>query len=448
MAGYTPKSFRPDPAPAATGGGAWRPKSFRAEAPAAPVEQQIGAVRAFGDSMADWGTAGFADELGGGLQALMQGITKAQRGADGQPLRMEDVYRQARGENRRERKLGAEQQPVASALGAGAGILTGAAMLPAAGTVGGAAAIGAGLGAASGLGQSEADLTKGDFGGAGIDSALGAGFGAVTGGIGAKVAQAVTRKMTGLGAKAGQKVAQADAQIDEMAQAKVREQLAQKAGELAGETQKGNRFVENIMRLAPDATPEERAAIEVLEKSGVMPQLRSQLLKSNLADLPKQAQTMGLRRAEMEALQGGSEEAFAAAREAIANPRAQTDPRFKRYAGQWIGKPLGATIGAAVGGAPGAFIGAEAGSLAFGQLRPMQHAIKRMVTHPAVTKRVLGLAQRALSGDGQAAAALGRSAPIITRSFAEGGERAATIVHALLLEKDPEYRAQVEALAE
>jgi len=115
-------------------------------------------------------TAGFADEVSGGMEALWEA-------AKGNPTTFGELYKAKRDESRANFKKAEEANPktyMAGQLGGavGTGIATGGAGLGAL----------VAQGAAQGLGSSEADLTEGEFGEALKDTATGAGTAAILGG--------------------------------------------------------------------------------------------------------------------------------------------------------------------------------------------------------------------------------------------------------------------------
>ncbi len=142
----------------------------------APENKGPGVVESVARGVKQGVTLGFGDEITGAIESAL--TTK--------------TYQQARNEAR----ANDEAAKKAHRWGFGIGEVLGgfAAPIPGAGEAGLAAmaARGAAVGGISGLGNSEADLTKGDVGGAAKDVAYGAGIGAALGaGIGAagKIAQ-------------------------------------------------------------------------------------------------------------------------------------------------------------------------------------------------------------------------------------------------------------------
>lgn len=137
---------------------------------------------------------GFSDEIYGGAAALADAIRRG--GLD----HMGEGYRSARDASRGEDKVARDANPYtydASSVGGGlAGLAAAVASLPATAAaaatgVGGAAA----LGAASGLGSSKSDLTKGDVGGAAVDTAIGGALGYGFGKAGEKISNAVAKRI-------------------------------------------------------------------------------------------------------------------------------------------------------------------------------------------------------------------------------------------------------------
>jgi hypothetical protein len=128
-----------------------------------------GKLESFARGAAQGLTAGFADEIVGGIESLASDKT----------------YKQARDESRANFAVASEANPVTSTLGSLAGGV-GSAAIPGLGTVGsglaGALATGAKLGAINALGNSNADLTEGQVGDATLDTLKGAGVGALLGG--------------------------------------------------------------------------------------------------------------------------------------------------------------------------------------------------------------------------------------------------------------------------
>ena len=182
-----------------------REKLGGSSAPSEPGSE-IGYGESFARGAAQGATFGFADEIAGAAGAVGASLS-------GDPRSFGDAFRAERDESRAAFRAAEEANPKISLAG---NLIGGAAVpLPGGGVVGlgraalrggqairagakAGAKVGAATGAAFGLGSSEADLTRGDFGGAARDTAqgavvggaLGAGVGAAERGI-ARVARGV-----------------------------------------------------------------------------------------------------------------------------------------------------------------------------------------------------------------------------------------------------------------
>lgn len=128
------------------------------------IEQHpsISAMQGF----ANVGTAGFADEIGAAINAPFSGST----------------YQELRDQYREGEKISADVNPKSYYGGMVAAAIPALFAGGAPQSLGQAVKTGAGIGAVSGLGSSEADLTKGEFGEAAKDTAIGGLTGAAIGG--------------------------------------------------------------------------------------------------------------------------------------------------------------------------------------------------------------------------------------------------------------------------
>lgn len=181
---FDPKAFIAAAGPGATlpAPAGFNPKAFIAAAggaqPEAPAdeEDQPSMLESAGRGALSGLTLGFDDEIGGALKAAFTDKT----------------YAQARDELRAKKKAAQQANPWTYGLSE----ILGGAATPGLGAVGAAkegvtaartaitaAKAGAAAGALGGLGNSEADLTKGDVGGALKDTASGAAAGAATGAL-------------------------------------------------------------------------------------------------------------------------------------------------------------------------------------------------------------------------------------------------------------------------
>jgi hypothetical protein len=93
------------------------------------------------------------------------------------------------------------------------------------------------------------------------------------------------------------------------ASTEVAEQVQSAAGQLGAETQKGSRYIENLMRLKESMTPEQRALYESMEASGVVPGLQRSVAGGTLAAVPDQAATIAAKKAALDAAQSGAPDA-------------------------------------------------------------------------------------------------------------------------------------------
>ncbi len=186
----------------------------------APSAKKPSAMASFGRGVAEGGTFGFVDELGGALGSLFAPKSNVKLGAAAQPaqddtpalraLKQDALEKQTAFDKERERlgsythlrdrvREGGDEARAANPKAFFAGELTGgvaatAPLAPAA-TLGKAAAFGAGQGAVAGLGNSRAELTNptlGDVARAAGDTALGAGFGAAGGVVGYGIGKGIS----------------------------------------------------------------------------------------------------------------------------------------------------------------------------------------------------------------------------------------------------------------
>lgn len=151
----------------------------QAQAPAVARAPSVSKAESVARGALQGATLGFADEASAGLGAVMQKL------ATDDPETLAEIYRRYRNEKRAENDTARQDNPGSYLGGQVIGGLA-TALLPggAPSTALRAVGVGAGYGAAGAAGASEADLTKGDIKGAAVDTAIGAGAGAVAGGMG------------------------------------------------------------------------------------------------------------------------------------------------------------------------------------------------------------------------------------------------------------------------
>lgn len=375
---------------------------------------------------------GLNDEAQGAVAAFVRKMMGEKTGLNdlvtGKDRSFGGLYRSERDEERGQQHEAQERSPWAYGGGELAGGLS--VPLPASkgatvmGRVGKSALTGLGLGAALGFGNSDADLTQGEVGQAALDTGLGAVAGGVGGALGQGVAEGVGKLASGINAFAGRKAAQARHDLDVLATERVGEQLRSLGGEAGEAAQKGNRFVENLMRLESSGsmTPTQQAELAALKASGQWDTLIQQLAESNLADLPGQAAEIQAKRALLSGAQANKQQAFAAARKEVANPMAQLMPRIKRYAAPAAAAVMGPTALAGAG------------------IRPALQAAGRMFKHPSLRKPVFELIEAATRMNPSLMGKYGR----LLAQAAEQGEERLSATHFVLAQQDPEYRKAME----
>ncbi|HET9554898.1 MAG TPA: hypothetical protein VFP50_18175 [Anaeromyxobacteraceae bacterium] len=377
--------------------------------------------------------------------------------------------------------VGGSLVPALATSGAGAGAGAGAA----AGRVaGGAKALlqAAGQGVVAGAGFSDASTPFGIA----SDSALGGALGVAGYGAG----KALEKGASYVGGALSRAIDAARARAGVQAAKEVGEQIQSAAGQLGAETQKGSRYVENLMRLEESMTPEQKALYEGLKAKGVVPGLQQSVAQGTLDALPQQAGSIAAKQAALDALREGAEQATAERAQGLMRPQFGTDvksflksyaePLAWSYAGNKLAEWMGATpeeralaAGAAgvIGGRtragkalmarvtrPGNQIAMSevAGAAARGLSSAAQPIVRFGVpaaamaftseakAQPQSTPEVL---QGLVSGKAQPPPAL---APYLSslRDAASRGGDALAANHFLLYNNDPKYRAAMDSISQ
>lgn len=356
-------------------------------------------------------TFGFGDEAAAAVESVLPSFLRndVSRKAVGDGATVAERYRNAR-DYYRGRNAAAEESNPGTYL---AGQVTGAVAAP-----GGAArGLGRALagGATMGAGYSEADVTKGDVGGLVSDAAVGAGFGAAGHGAG-KLLRGGLGRLTRSGA---QQEALATAKAGAQAAEETAGKLQSAAGALGGETQKGSRYVENLMRLEQTMTPQQRALYQQLQAQGVVPNLQQSVAQGTLDALPAQAATIAAKRAELAVLQQAAPAATAARAQDLLRPQVKADAKsFAKSYAEPLAWALGAQqIGNAVGLDP-----AQQGILAgaAGIVGGRTRAGKALAT------RLNRPGHQAAIGRAKQAAAQGQAAQLLEAILRRGAPSAAT----------------------
>lgn len=209
----------------------------------------------------------------------------------------------------------------------------------------------AGTGLAAGSGYSEADEAIGLLRDTALGGALGLG-GHALGSAAGKVFGWVAGKGRALAGAARGKAASQAAE-------EVAAQVASARGQLGAETQKGSRYVENLMRLHDGMSPEQKAAYALLVEKGVVPDLTQAVAQGTLDALPEQAGTIASKRAALDALTAEAPSLAAKRTGQLLTPQKAADLRsfLKSYAEPLAWGAAGYGIGDALDLSPGAKAG-------------------------------------------------------------------------------------------
>lgn len=295
--------------------------------------QQPGRVESAGRGALQGATAGFADEGAAFFDALIPGLSRAVNkdvlaGAPGDAS-FGDRYRTARDYYRGVNTQAREANPGSYLAGEVGGALI---PIPGAGAASGGRALlrAGGQGAVQGVGYSGADLTRGEVG----ELAKDASIGTVTG-VGGQIASAGLGRLVAAGReRAARLLTSAQKRAADQAEKEIAEQLASARGQLGAETQKGSRQVENLMRLEPALTPEQRTVYQMLQAQGIVPNLQQSVAQGTLERLPGQAATIAERKAAVEALEAAAPDAIASRTKDLLTPQVRKDTRsfLKSYA--------------------------------------------------------------------------------------------------------------------
>lgn len=404
------------------------------EAPAEPESGIMDALRSIAQSAGAVGrgaaqgiTGGFADELQGGIEALLGGASK---------LPIAERYRRGRDESRAAFKAAEEANPTEYMIGDVGGSLAASAVpfgaaargaslaakgATAAGRVGRALGAGAGLGALGSVGASEADTTKELL----KDMAIGAGIGTGAGALGG----ATGELGRWVGSKGRTIVENAEKKIAELAEKKQAKLIASLKGALGGESQKASRLEENLRRTMNDRdlNPALRQEARALLASPEGVRLRERVMRNTMRDAPGQE-------AAVEAAEDALREAAEAGEKNIADDiargrslgetyRTQVAPRFatmgSRFIPPLIGSVLGSGGGALLGGEGnrgiGSGVGGTLGTLAGITLGNPTIVMRNMVRAPSVQRAVgLGLERKLapLLSSGVTPSVLGAGTPL------------------------------------
>lgn len=357
-----------------------------------------------------------------------------------------DQYRQPRDSERAANRAAREANPALYT----AGEIGGAALqsfIPGLGTLGAGRTLarsmggGAAVGAISGLGASEADLTKGDVGGAVEDMAIGA----AAGGVAGAAAHGVGRVVGAIRNRAGQGVRLAEADAAQKAVERAQGAVRVARSSVGGEAAAGLNAVAKAEEVAANASSSFTPA-QVAQARAWLATPEALALRQNAAQnvLDRGAGRLGgsLQSAQ-NVLQGAEANATPRAVEAaaaadLANPiRRELAPRAWTLGHRLLPVAL-AGIGAAVGGPEGAAVGTGLGAvMALTQGRP-GIMIRNAIRSPGVRKLVWEFVESAARGG-----MLSRFGPMLQRALTEGGTDGGMAIHEALMSERSEYLDEV-----
>ncbi len=404
---------------------------------------------------AQGGTLGFADELGGAMQGGLQHIANGLptgalewAGIDNRYLeRPGEVYRAARDENRLADKTSQQAAPgmyLAGEIGGGLATLAAA---PAAAGFKGAVKAGSLIGAGSGLGSSEADLTRGEFAGAGVDAGLGMAGGATfgAGGYGAGKAAAWARNKV-LSKTAGF-IDRATRDAGEQAAKKAAADLASANGAIGGQSSAAMRALEHMERILTDelapAAQKEQARIFLASAEGraLIDSARQSVLDEAPRILGRLKGSQELRGVAKAATSEGA--LVGATDEILSDPVGkQLVPRLKTMASRAVPAAVASYVGNQIDGGEGAAIGGALGLGASMIIGRPGTAMANAIKSPAVRKGVGDLIQWTLK---TAPDKLGEFAGPLQKAVGRGPEQFA-VTHFVMQQQNPAYRKVLMAL--
>jgi len=404
-------------------------------APIGGAPTQTGAgFRAFvGGSLQNFAdeAAGKTYEAGSYLRNLINGL-----GTDEAESRRTDDYRHGRDTTRQVQAQDREAFPK-TVIGTGMlGDATSQAVM-AAGTLGasltpGGMAITGGL---SGLGASEADLTRGEYGRAALDTGTGASFGY---GLG-KAGDIVTPSAKGfIRRRIGRATGDAAAEVER----KASQALGGGISKVGAETSAARNALEVAREIlsSPHATPKQLATAKAIMDSPESVALLRGVYDNTLERLPSRLGGIETARTALDPLRGAASPAgiTAATEERLSGAGRRIASRWPHAVNKLL--PIATTaIGASVGDGPeGAALGAGLGlgaSLVMGRGGTVAANLMR---DPAIRRAAWKATETALKAGG---AVLGKFGPFLAREYQRNPAYARAIDEALMSE-EPEYAAR------
>lgn len=410
-----------------------RRKLLPEEAAALGLISEISGTTAALRGLRSGASLGFADELGGLVQAAQQTVNSALPGplrrlaekyhplyvppateTSGRELSAKEVFHAARAGNRADDAQVEAAQPTAFLIGE----LGGGALVPIPGAgaargtklgarLGRAAAQGAGMGAAYGLGHSEADLTRGELGQAALDTGLGAGLGAGAGALAEGVGSVLGSGLRRLRNRAN-RGSQTAVDAERAAQAALKEKEIRGAvGEYRSAVQSGSRDLEVMAREAAELPPGPlKQSLQRFLNSDEGLAVRSQVAAGKLESAPERVAEIASKADALRRL-GQTKDASidAATGEALRNPLQKHAASRLRTLGYRAMPALAGTAGYAIGGPEGSVLGVGLGTVMSLTQGAPGRILKNLIDKPAVRKAMWDKVL-ALTGDSPGSAAV------------------------------------------
>lgn len=371
--------------------------------------------------------AGVAEATGGSLQRIFSGDIDPS--LDGLKRNAEQTladYRTGRDESRAIDNAGAKAFPksslAANVAGAllvpvpGSGAAKGAGFLARARAAAGA---GAKVGGLYGLGSSEADLTRGDIGGASLDTLAGTAAGTVGGALGEGVASGGRWLVKALRKRAGRGIEEAIERQTTKELNLAEKNIASQQGSYRSAVQSASRDLEVMAREAAELPPgplKDQLTQMLNSPEGLA--VREQVAGNKLTTAPERIAEMREKLAQLQSLIAGKE-----ANVALQTKNALQDPmrrhvlprvwtlghRMLPLGGMWLGNKIGGDEGAAIGALTGAAMSLTQG--APGRI------VKNLIESPAVRKAAWEKVLTATGGKAPEQLAVVRA----LRGYANGG---------------------------
>lgn len=396
-------------------------------------------------------TYGVGDEIAGALGSIPgigKYLDKPLWGEGSEGPAVDRTYVQSRDQNRALQETAVNRHPVAA--------VAGALMSPGIGKLKGVTGIAklAGVGGLTGLGESGADLTKGEYGQAAMDTGIGTALGGLGGaafaGIGKLASKAKPLFGEGLAKYFGGVVDRATESVAAKKAKEAAQALRAGAGKLGGETSAGRNALATVEEIltSPNATPlqVQRA---IAERTGPGAKaLAQKVYDSTLDRFPDRLRAINAAEEALPQLvEANAPEAIAkAGEEHLAGWTGRIKAKWPHAINKLLPLVTGAIGGATGSGTTGALVGGGLGlgaSLAMGQGGTV---LKNIVRDPGLA-RAVGRAGLALTDNalGAAVSAAGRYSAALAQAAAES-PRALLAMHEALKATYSDYPTQdVEA---